>query len=298
MVRLPIISDEVREAAVYFGKFVEGKQGDLDEIIERAKKIPPIEGRPGPSVVYHFSESIRAHLAWTFRSTSFPDGFTSPAKFAAAVEFFRDWLSTTASAVLEEEKKVIGGHANLADRLLRFIREFDDAASFVLQFMPDNRPPKAISDVISSMSASFVAVHGNLQHRHAGRSTLTIVDEYDVQDLYSSMLRIFESDILLEEPIPSNGARRSRADMLLTGHRTIIEFKMTRNGLSEKDLTDQLMLDCASYQRHPNCDFIHFFIYDPGGRIRNEVALERALSGPHVSGSSSRSVMVSCTVVR
>ena len=295
---MAIISEEAREATAYFGNFIASRIDELKAIRMEANQALPVDGRPAPPKIYDYSDSLVAHLSWTFRLNSFPDGFTSPEKFAETVRFFQTWLNTTVSTVLQEEKERTKRHVNLADRLLRFIRDFDDVARFVLKHIPEHTFPRTITSILVDMATAFATVHASLQDRYAGRPTITVADEYDVQDLYRSMLKVFVSDIRLEEPVPSMGVKRSRADILLPDYKTIIEFKMTRDKLNEVALTEELLLDCPLYQRHQDCDFIHFFVFDPDRRVKNEAALQKALTGKHESGASSKPVVVSCVVVR
>ena len=47
--------------------------------------------------------------------------------------------------------------------------------------------------------------------------------------------------------------------------------------MKDKELGDQLIIDIAKYQKHPNCKCLYCFIYDPEGIIRNPRGLENDL---------------------
>ena len=64
-------------------------------------------------------------------------------------------------------------------------------------------------------------------------------DEYDVQDLMHAILRLHFDDVRPEEWTPSYAGKSSRIDFLLPGERTIIEVKMTRHGLGQKEVADE-----------------------------------------------------------
>jgi len=66
-------------------------------------------------------------------------------------------------------------------------------------------------------------------------------------------------------------------DFLLKDEEIAIEIKMTRPGLKDKDLGDQLIIDIAKYQSHPNCKCLYCFVYDPDGIIRNPRGIEKDL---------------------
>ena len=58
---------------------------------------------------------------------------------------------------------------------------------------------------------------------------------------------------------------------------------MTRDGLKDKELGEQLIIDIAKYKEHPNCKSLYCFVFDPNGHIRNPCGLERDLTGEHDS---------------
>jgi hypothetical protein len=67
-------------------------------------------------------------------------------------------------------------------------------------------------------------------------------------------------------------------DFLLRAERTVVEVKMTRKGLGQRDVVEQLVIDRDYYRTHPACDRLVCLVYDPGGRIRQPVIVERDLS--------------------
>ena len=48
---------------------------------------------------------------------------------------------------------------------------------------------------------------------------------------------------------------------------------MTRKGLADKEMGDQLIVDIERYKEHPDCDTLICFVYDPEGRITNSQGL-------------------------
>ena len=72
------------------------------------------------------------------------------------------------------------------------------------------------------------------------------------QDLLHALLRIFFKDIRKEEWGPSYAGSSSRMDFLLHQEEIVIEVKMTREGLKQKELVDQLLIDIARYETPTN----------------------------------------------
>lgn len=104
------------------------------------------------------------------------------------------------------------------------------------------------SFLIKLLCDRFHLVAKQLRQRHDDRTTLDIKDEYDVQDLFHSLLRIYFDDIRPEEWNPSYAGSSTRVDFLLKGEETIIEIKKTRPNLKAKQLGEQLIIDIAHYK--------------------------------------------------
>ena len=135
------------------------------------------------------------------------------------------------------------------------------------------------ADFIVNLCRRFPLFVAELGNRHGGRSPLQITDEYDVQDLLRSILRLHFDDVQPEQWNPSYGGVQSRSDLLLKPERIVIETKMTRRSLTQGELVRQLTLDKAQYQTHPDCGTLICYVYDPEHRLRNPTAVERDLSG-------------------
>jgi hypothetical protein len=121
-----------------------------------------------------------------------------------------------------------------------------------------------------------------LQARQRKREPYPITDEYDVQDLLHAVLKLHFEDVRPEEWIPSYAGSSSRTDFLLPRERTVIEAKMTRPGLSQKEVTNELIVDIARYSKALHVDNLVCFIYDPARRCTNPSALEDDLA--HTEG--------------
>ncbi|MEL7077243.1 MAG: hypothetical protein AAGM46_15125 [Cyanobacteria bacterium J06582_2] len=143
-----------------------------------------------------------------------------------------------------------------------------------------NHNSKSHSETIKKVGLicnKFPQVARQMRSRYGNRATLEVNDEYDVQDLFHSLLTLYFDDIRREESNPSHAGSNSRADFLLKPERTIIEIKKTREGLNTKKLGQELTLDIQKYQAHPDCKTLVCFVYAPETRIDNPRGLERDL---------------------
>src|SRR5262249_54069290 len=132
--------------------------------------------------------------------------------------------------------------------------------------------------IVTNLCQRFQQFAIQLQARHAGRSTIKFDDEYDVQDALHSILRLHFEDVRAEEWTPSYAGRSSRMDFLLKREHIVVEAKMTRTSLKQKDVADQLIQDKERYRCHPECHQLICFVYDPSHFLANPTALEDDLS--------------------
>lgn len=141
--------------------------------------------------------------------------------------------------------------------------------------------PKAVNldygRILTNIFERFTIVAKQLQRRHDGRDTLVIHDEYDVQDLLNALLRMYFDDVRPEEWTPSYAGGSKRMDFLLKESEIVIEVKMTRKGLGDRELGEQLIVDIANYKQHKSCRCLYCFVYDPNGFIRNPRGIENDL---------------------
>ena len=151
-------------------------------------------------------------------------------------------------------------------------------------------PPSSTSSRISNASSEtdhlsitrkvcqrFHVVARQLRLRGEYRSTVTIEDECDTQDLMHALLRLHFDDIGTDEWTPSYSNGVARTTYLLDHDRLAIVVKKTRAGLSRKDLADQVRADVERYRDRGRCTQMVCFIYDPEGRIGNPRGLESEL---------------------
>ena len=129
-------------------------------------------------------------------------------------------------------------------------------------------------EFIEQLAERLPIVIRELRNRREGRPTLDVNDEYDVQDLFRSLLMIHFDDVRSEEWSPSYAGGSSRMDFLLPEVEAVAETKMTRLGLNSKKLGEELLIDIARYKTHPQCRALYCVVYDPEARIVNPRGVE------------------------
>ena len=180
--------------------------------------------------------------------------------------------------------------ANIEFKYNKFRRYcFDKATAFLkskireLQDWPEdelaiaNEKSVSISEILLIIDR-FDLITKQLRQRHDSRETLDISDEYDVQDLFHALLKLYLDDIRAEEWTPSYAGSSSRIDFFIPELELAIEIKKTRKGLGNKEAKEQLAIDKDHYRCKESIKHLICFVYDPDGRIQNPRGFEKGLA--------------------
>lgn len=132
--------------------------------------------------------------------------------------------------------------------------------------------------LIVTLGQRMLYVQRELTRRHGGRPTLTFKDEYDDQDLYRALLRLFFEDVRPEDPVPTTAGASSRIDFVLPAAGIAVELKHTRAGMTAKDVGDQLAADVARYATHSAVRHLVCLVFDHDGLLSNPRGLESDLA--------------------
>lgn len=171
-------------------------------------------------------------------------------------------------------EKIVDEHNHLTsncESLLAIVKAFAEVS-------PQKRHDTDYDCTLSNIFNRFSIIARQLKRRYSDRKTLIINDEYDVQDLLHALLVEHFDDVRPEEWTPSYAGGSNRIDFLLKDEEIAIEVKMTRCGLRDKEIGDQLLIDIAKYEEHPNCKQLYCFVYDPQGLTNNPRGLEKDLA--------------------
>lgn len=232
----------------------------VERLIQKGQEVLKTH-RPNPPGVIGFPTlDCGAFSAWQtqclhFLESNFPSASTY-------VTSFRDKI-----------KQGYTGTVQAGIGILKSVKEDLEAGDVGGAGQPDYNP----IPVIANLCERFHLVARQLRSRHDNRSTLDVQDEYDVQDLFHSLLHLNFADVRAEEWTPSYAGKASRMDFLLKQERIVVEIKKTRHGLDAKELGSQLIEDITRYQAYPDCEALVCFVYDPDGRISNPRGIENDL---------------------
>jgi hypothetical protein len=149
-----------------------------------------------------------------------------------------------------------------------------EAASRSNNAQPQHDPIKLLRKVC----LRFHAVVRQLRLRKDYRPTLEVEDIYDLQDVLCALLKMEFEEVGTDEWTPPYTDGTPRTTFLLDKDRIAFVAKKTRQGLTPKELADQVQADAAHYATRNNCNTVFCFIYDPEGRIGSPMRLETDLT--------------------
>ena len=192
----------------------------------------------------------------------------------------KDWYNKNINEILNNElvynKSTHKDNLKILDEIIELLEEnngqYQEISNNIIEQDDD------IFGKLINLLNKFHMIVRQLRDRHDSRETLDVSDEYDVQDLLHSLLYIYCDDVRDEEWTPSYAGKSSRQDFLLKKEKIVIETKMTRKGLSAKEVSDQLIIDIDRYKSHPDCKNLICFVYDPEERINNPRGIENDLT--------------------
>jgi hypothetical protein len=253
------------------------------QLMERMEKAEDIKADDVQSHL-DLEQAEEREKRWReFNSTLLSRLFTSE-------EYAQEYDSARRSVHVIGDRYIDPSLGDLARRLVRSVNsQISTLRSIIdrLELIDEGEMPIAAIDVAAQAEGNlrllierFHLVAQQMRVRHGSRTTLEINDEYDVQDLFHALLKIFFDDIRKEDVAPTHAGAVSRIDYLLPSLEMAIEVKKARPGLTARVLGEELIVDIARYQSHPRCRKLLCFVYDPDGIIANPRGIETDLSKP------------------
>jgi hypothetical protein len=178
----------------------------------------------------------------------------------------------------------------IEDLLYQVVKFKTQADAILAKYQPSTIVEEP-SKIIENLFTRFHSLTLEINRRHDNRPSLAINDEYDVQDLLRGLLKLHFDDIRDEEYTPSYAGFCARMDLLLEDEQIVIETKMFREGLTQKKIRDELIIDKAHYRVHPKCKRLYCLVYDPEEKTKNPIGFERDLSD-RVNGFETEVVVI------
>lgn len=132
--------------------------------------------------------------------------------------------------------------------------------------------------VVLELGYKFLYVERELKHRHGGRATLEVTDEYDSQDLFRALLAIFFADVRPEDVTPSYAGGSARVDFVIPDYELAIELKYARTSMTARSLGDELIIDRGRYDTRKDVRHLICVVFDHDGILRGPRGVEADLT--------------------
>ncbi|HEY3762507.1 MAG TPA: hypothetical protein VGN23_12240 [Verrucomicrobiae bacterium] len=130
----------------------------------------------------------------------------------------------------------------------------------------------------------------HLTHRRKGRSIIDFSDEYDVQDVFGTVIKCSYQNVQDEVWTPPYAGRSARIDFVIEDIKTAVEIKRVR---SQQEIDSELIIDTAHYAQNKNVETLVCFVYDPDGVLRRDASqIEKDLSGLKIQNNRQINVTV------
>lgn len=249
------------------------------------------------------SEDLEERMAYWQAESFDPD----PAVIAAVRSQYRSWHSRARRFLDSDAQKVFDGcrdGVGFSPGVSRYLenprepsvfRGGDDSPAFMrwqlpftqvreklerqrtllAEASPDTEPAEAMAIKLGEFLRRLPLFLATLQRRAPDWPIgNNIKNEADLQIVVEAYLRTLFDDVRAENYVPSHAGANSRVDFLLPQEGIAVETKMTRNGLTERKLGEELLIDAARYPNDPSCKALVAFVYDPERRISNPRGVE------------------------
>lgn len=289
-------------AVDYFSQFRDAR---IDQYTDVMREYRPTRNQSsgygwfeGADKINNIMRNIHGNLGEYFADLRIPAGFVTADKLIQSWRVFKTqlegWLAEidtiSAKVIAEERSKAIlisgefDDHEFIPQPIIQVRAvniEVLSAVDHTLSLLDDPKDTSAPSDpshVIKQLFDRFHTGALQLKRRYGGRETLRVEDEYDVQDLLHTFLKLHFDDVRAEEYTPSYAGGSSRIDFIIPDHGIAIEVKKTRDTLKDKKIGDELIIDIGRYSSHPSVTSLYCLVYDPDAHIVNPRGLEADLS--------------------
>jgi hypothetical protein len=141
---------------------------------------------------------------------------------------------------------------------------------------------KSAIDKIELIFDRFEKIARQLKERNReNKESLKIQDEYDVQYLLHTLLRIYFDDVRDETYFKQHAGVSPRIDFLIEEEKIGIETKVASQNKRAKRIRSELAEDKEQYKSDNMCKVLLCFIYDPNHVLRNPAELEKDISERH-----------------
>lgn len=285
---LKLLSDKQADLALGLFRTDRRNRGGFVEFDQMTRRVTGHVDKTSPDFP-DSADNSWAVAAWNTRFTEFMHAELASGRLLprrnARVEhevLFGDVIDL---AMADRSVIVVADYVDETSGFYWDITEPDKYFDLLRFYSPDDRAQTVVANPrVDLLLASLRRLGGGgarslVLRRRAGRPTIRIDDEHDVQDLVEAIVRCFFDDVRTEEPSPSRAGSSSRMDLFLPGDEIAIEAKVVSRGRRPKQIKREILEDINDYRGHEKVRTLIVVVYDLVGDLVNPSGFEADLSG-------------------
>lgn len=151
--------------------------------------------------------------------------------------------------------------------------------NLLIEALPEESPAERVATDLAAVLRRLPEHLRVLQKRRPDwEISASIADERELQVVVEALLRTLFDDVRPEDYVSSHGGANARVDFVLPEVGVVVETKMARPSMSARKLGEELMVDAGRYPKHPNCDAVLAYVYDPNRCLDNPRGIEQDLT--------------------
>lgn len=262
----------------YLAEFFESKYPLYFEMMRDTGGVRYRQSFKGEADVIDSIRNIVHNISDNYSDLSIPSSFASPKLLIDALTGFRDMAESQLSKVLEINKDLGDTWIDPISYSVKMNSEVKEAIDYALTLAEETSPSFIPMKRLDTILVALPKVADELKKRRCDknkpRPSISINDEYDLQDLLRSLLAIDFHDVRPEEWCPSYAGSSKRMDFLLKKEKIVIETKKTRDNHNAKSIGEELVIDIAHYKQHKDCEQLVCYVWDKEKKIPNPVGLK------------------------
>jgi hypothetical protein len=266
----------------YLTQFFQSKYPDYQEMMRDIGSSHSPPAFDGKNEIIQYVRNIVHNMSDNFSDVTIPQGYASPSLLLDALHGLRKMADQQLQEVEQIENNLGNQRFNCITDARKINLEVREAIDHALSLTASTVSHKIVPiERLKKLAEKLPIIAHQLQQRRKSngtpRPTITIADEYDVQDLLHAILKIDFEDVRPEEWCPSHAGSSKRTDFLLKNERIVVEVKKTRQGLRQKEVGDELTIDIANYRKHQDCEQLVCIVWDTDRLIINPKGLSSDL---------------------
>lgn len=163
----------------------------------------------------------------------------------------------------------------------------EEQRNLLTEALPEEAPAERVATDLAAVLRRLPEHLRVLQKRRPDWDiSANITDERELQIVVEALLRTLFDDVRPEDYVSSHAGANARVDFVLPEVGVVVETKMARPSMSARKLGEELMIDAGRYPKHPNCDAVLAYVYDPHRCLDNPRGIEQDLTMRTAGGLS------------